>query len=293
MSRVLLLAALLAGCSWPLSPDTPIPLGTPIGTHGDGPEGYAEALEAGDADTALALLQDAAAHGDLDALGWLSDAYGRGYLQAGWREGGSVHLPIRTMPWSGPITQARYVDTVRRRADAGDADALFRLADGYLVRQHIDGEWRYPTGGLDSARAIYDRLDARVDDDQRLRLAFLAQRLDDDGAYRAHLDAAADAGDPQACVFRFWAESRDTPPGAAVTVAAEIDVTEACRARALASGFAESAPLFDYSGRVLASLREQARIGNPAATTTLDSLHALGVFDRHAHLAVPADPLGS
>ncbi|WP_412068128.1 hypothetical protein [Rubrivirga sp. IMCC43871] len=279
MSRVLLLAALLAGCS---SPSAPRHLST-----GHSVEGYAQAVEAGDTETALALLRDAADAGDLVALATLSQAYDRGYLSAGMVDGASTHLAIWTLPWTAPLVQRRFDRELRQRAESGDPEALFMAADALLNRVFVDGEWTHPPADLDSARAIYHRLDARVDDDQRLRLAFLARRLDDDDAYHAHLDAAADAGDPQACVFRFWAGSRDTPPGAAVTVADEIDATEACRARALASGFAESAPLFDYGGRVVASLREQAQTGNPAATATLDSLRTLGVFHRHARLDAP------
>ena len=78
MSRLLVLAALLAACSPPPAPR--------LVSTGHSVEGYSEAVEAGDTRAALALLRDAAHAGDLDALATLTRAYDRGYLSAGWVE---------------------------------------------------------------------------------------------------------------------------------------------------------------------------------------------------------------
>lgn len=277
MRGLLFLLVALAGCS--LSDP---PLGTPL--FAAPPDGVEDALAAGDAEAAVALLDAAAEAGDLAAMALLAEAHGRGYLRRSLGNGASTHVAIQTRPWSPLLAYRRYQSAVHERAERGDPDARFLLADGYLTQQHIDGAWRHPAGHLDSARAIYRRLEAAGAD--RLRLALLAQRLGDEPAFRAHLGAAAEAGDPKACIFLSWEERPRTSRFDVGALAAFIDRTEDCRA--LAPERDRDAPLYTYGASTVQTLRSEAEAGNAAAVATLDSLRATGVFERHPALAPDA-----
>ncbi len=158
MRKFLLLLVALAGCSV-----SDPPLGTPL--FAAPPDGVEDALAAGDAEAAVALLDAAAEAGDLAAMALLAEAHGRGYLRRSLGDGASTNLAISTRPWRPILAYRRYRSAVRERAERGDPEALFLLADGYLTQQHIDGAWRHPAGHLDSARAIYRRLEDERDGD--------------------------------------------------------------------------------------------------------------------------------
>lgn len=251
----------------------------------DSPDGYAEAVRSGDSEAALQILDAAADAGHLGALATLADAHQRGYLSVPGNEDGTVHLPIRSWPWTAPLASRRYERAVRARADDGDPDAWFLIADGYVAQAFADGAWATPEADMDSARAIYRRLVAT--DADPLRLAILAQRVGDEDAYRAHLATAAAGGNSQACIFQSWAERSGTSRFDVGALAAFIDRTEGCRA--LAPERDRDATLYTYGTSAVQTLRSEAEAGNAAAVATLDSLRATGVFDRHPALAPHAN----
>ena len=253
------------------------------------PEAAVEAAHAaaanGEPRRALALLDEAAADGDLDALRLRAEVLERGYFRVpvGYVRGQTqTNVAFWAAPWRPGQARRAFDRALRDGADAGDPDALFALADALADRQFVDGEW--VDGDRDSARAVYRRLEADGADD--LRLAFLAQRLDDDAGWRAHLEAAADAGKAQACIFLTYAGSAGSPFTAA-RLADQIDTFSACRERA---GPGDPGPqFFDVADHSVRSLAEAARAGNAASVATLDSLRQLGVFERHPHLAPLAE----
>ncbi|PAP77958.1 hypothetical protein [Rubrivirga marina] len=246
---------------------------------------HLDALRAGDADRALALLDEAAEAGHLEALHILAHAHGRGYLQTPYDsvQKSTSHLPIFSTRWEAGRALRRFERALRDSVRAGSVEAQFLVADRLLGTRRIPGA--RDEVDPDSARALYHTLAAR--DADPLRLAFLANRLGDDEAYLAHLDDAAEAGDPNACVFRYWRRRDRDARFSAAGVAREIDALEACRARALEAH--HDAEMFTSGERVVGDLAAQAREGNAEATATLDSLRATGVFDRHPRLAPLAD----
>ncbi len=275
MTRFLLaaLAALVAGCGAApsgLSPD-------------DAFQSAMTAADSGDVRRALALLDEAAEAGHVEALAVRARAYGRGYLRTDYGRGhqrGVIpsNLSLLVLPGQARAAEDDYQQALAEGARAGDEDVLFRLADKLLDRQFAEGVWR--EGDQDSARAVYRRLSAQGA--APLRLAFLAKRLDDDPAYDAHLDAAAAAGDPHACLFQMYRSHGQAEMFSARRVAASIDHVESCRA---ASPAARDSKRLAYADSTLSSLANQARRGNAEAHVVLDSLRTLGVFERHPRLA--------
>ena len=241
---------------------------------------YESALDAGDPERAVDLLEMAADGGDLHALRALADAYDQGYVRGlRYRRGSLTNFPIRTSPNKATRTRWRYERALRRGAEQGDPESLFAAAQALLERDFEGGEWHDPTpADRDSAAALLRRLDALGADP--LRRAVLAKQLDDGAGYRRRLAEAQEAGDPQACVWLFWDESRADAFSAAHT-ARSVDRHEACRALAPR----DQRDRYDHAGRLVGTLHDEAAGGNAAAGALLDSLSRLGVFERHPRLA--------
>lgn len=253
----LLFALVACGCGL----DDPLATGPPL----------SEALAAGDADRALALLEAQAETGDLQALAQLADARSRGYLIASPGTP-AVHLPIETWPWEGPLATRRFERALADSVALGSESALFLLADRHLDRP------RPQSPNVEAARAIYDRL---VGEGARpVGLAYLAQRLGDEDAFLRHLADGAAAGDAQACTLHFWQTRAEYDVHSARGMAERIDRIGACQAL---DPVAEQ-PTEAYGRYEIEPLVAQHALGNAAAAVTLDSLRALGVFERHPHL---------
>jgi hypothetical protein len=241
------------------------------------PSAYHRALAEGDAAQALSVLDAHAEAGDLDALRTLADAHQRGSLRVPYdsaTQSGTL-LPFRTTRWQAGRALRRYERVLRDSARAGSHEALFQIADATFGI----GNARVDTDA-DSARAVYQILASRGADP--LRLAFLADRLGDEAAHLAHLDAAAEAGDLNACVFAYWRRRDRDARFSAAGVAEQIDALEACRAHATEAH--RDAEMFSTGERVVRDLVEQASRDNAEAKAVLDSLRAHGVFERHPHL---------
>lgn len=253
----------------------------------DAHRAHADALRQRDADRALALLTEAADAGHLVALQTLADARQRGYLRVPYDPAtkSATLLPIRTTRWKAGRALRRYERALADSARAGSTESLFLIADRLLEPSRVQGARQTMDADRDSARAIYRSLADRGADP--LRLAFLADRLDDEPGHLAHLDAAAEAGDPNACVFRYWARRDRGARFTAAGLAERIDALEACRDRAIASH--HDAEMFTSGVRLVSDLAEQAGRGNAEAEAVLDSLRAAGVFERHPRLAPHAD----
>lgn len=101
----------------------------------------------------------------------------------------------------------------------------------------------------------------------------------------AWLRRAQDAGSSDACWFLFHFIDRGSLVFDAEGLSGAIDRAEECHALS-----EEPQPGRDFAGRVVASVREQAAIGNEEAIVQLDSLESLGVFERHARLAIADAP---
>ena len=259
---------------------------------GPGPSGLAPddafqaslaAVDQGDVPRALVLLDEAAAAGHLGALEYRARSYRLGYLRTdrynGWQRGKieDAH-PFLVLPGQAEAAEAEYQSALRSAADAGDPDAMFRLALELGQRRWLGGEWVRTASGLDSARVLYDRLVAA--DAPPRDLAALARVLDLGPDRWSHLARAAQAGDPVACLHRAYDEHG--VPFSARYLAAAIDALEACREMAAGT---PTPVAFDHNDQTLGALAEQVRAGNRAARVILDSLRADGVFERHPRLA--------
>lgn len=253
----------------------------------DAVRAHIDALRQGDAAHALALLTDAADAGHLEALRVLADARQQGYLRVPYDPAtkSATLLPIRTTRWKTGRALRRYERALEDAARAGRAEALFHVADRLLEPRRIHGAHVTVNTDLDSARAIYRTLADRGADP--LRLAFLADRLGDEAGHLAHLDTAAEEGDPNACVFRYWARRDRGDRFTAAGVARQIDALETCRDRAIEAD--RTVEMFTSGERVVGDLAEQAGRGNAEAMAVLDSLRADGVFERHPRLAPHAE----
>ena len=277
MSRLALLALLAVAACSPTRSDL-----APEAAY----DAHHAALLDGDADRALSLLDEAADAGHLGALVQLARAHQRGYLVTPYdaERKAAAHLPIHATRWQTGRTLRRYERVLRDSVRVGSHDALFLLADRLVAPKPVDGEWAMPEADRDSAAAIYAALAAQGADP--FRLAFLADRLGDEAAYLRHLDAATDAGNPQACALRVQHRRGRHAPFTAARLAEQIDALEACRARAPES----DRGAYTYGDELVVDLAAQAGRGNAASVATLDSLRQRGVFERHPRLAAVVNP---
>ncbi len=254
---LVVLVGLLAACAPDLAPD-------------DARAAADAAAERGEAWQALRLYRAAATQGDLDALDTVADAYEQGYVRAG--SAPSRFLPILTLPGQGRRWRARYERERDTRARAGEPAVLMRLADDLTVWKSND-----TAADRDSARAIRQRL---VDADYApalLYAAFTTMR-EDSLASDSLLRRAEAAGSAQACAIRAGFSHRQRVTAA--QTAAFIDDIERC----------PPVPGAGPTGgeRIVQNLVAAERRGEVGATAHLDSLRALGVFQRHPRLAALA-----
>ena len=272
---LLVLLALAAGCG-------PAPSGL---SPDDAFQASLAAVGEGDVPRALALLDEAAEAGHLGALDYRARSYRHGYLRTDWSAATSsrpgkieeTHAFL-VLPGQARAAQADYRRALDAAADTDDLGAMRQLAFELGQPRWIGGEWTTRPSALDSARVLYDRMQALGADP--LDLANLARVLNLDDAHRAHLQAAAEAGDPVACLQRAYNDHGY--PFSARGMAPAIDALEACR-RLAAGGV--SPVSFDQNVQRLGDLAAQVRSGNDQARAILDSLRADGVFERHPRLA--------
>ena len=232
----------------------------------------AEAEASGDARGALRAYKAAANGGDLEALNIVADAYRDGYVRAqtASAEQGVTFLPILTWPGQGDRWQARYKRERDEAAQAGDPVAWMRVAQDLTFGKET-------RANRDSAQAIRQRL---VDADYGPALIHAAMSSWGDNPARSDslLRRAEGAGNAQACHIRVtWGNIARTPEEldiSAEATAAYIDALEACP------------PLPTDGPQGGAMVVEKIRRSTlPNAAAHLDSLRALGVFDRHPRLA--------
>lgn len=236
---------------------------------------------AGAPGVALRYLEAAADQGDLEAFARLAAAHDRGYLRIPTDPNsphGTQHVAIWSFPWQAGRWRSAYEQARDEQAREGDHTALLRLADDLAV----PSLWLRRPDALpdpDSARAIRQRL---IREGSGPAMVHEALRLhsngDRDGA-DALLVRAAEAGQPQACELRVAFRTQPGLPSrddaSAQAAATLIDALEACPSRRSESG----------GTRIVAGLKRGQRSGATQAGAQLDSLRALGVFERHPHLA--------
>ena len=241
---------------------------------------YREALLDGDGDRALALLNEAAEAGHLGALQTLADARERGYLTTPYdadRKGMAAHVPIRSFPGQAAAARRAYERARDAAARDGDPNAMRSAAFAVLgadtfIEGRLDAD---PTPAqVDSATVLYERL---LDSDlPRLQLAMLAKAIGRGDAYVRHVDEAAAAGEPMGCTFKIWMTGDQPKRSGTAGVAETMERAIACDPDGAG---------FEYAVDAVRTLRAEIGRGNEAAVVALDSLHALGVFDRHPRLA--------
>ena len=273
--RALVLLLALAACA--PSPDL------------DPDQAFARAQQAildRDAETAHALLADAARQDHIPSLKLLLVGYDRGFRVPGeWDGTEPVTLPVNAWPGQFTLTGFRFVRALNRAARAGDPDARLAVAlDDFRTTRVVNGEVIPPAltpAQRNTLTALYQGLaDTGVD---RFQLARLAQVLGDDEAYRRHVAEAAALGDPTACTVKVWFHEDDPQTTLSHTagVARYLDRVKAC---------VPDRPLPPEALHPFRDLRAQLALGNPAAAAALDSLRQLGVFERHPELAAVIGP---
>lgn len=236
---------------------------------------------AGDAGGALRYLEAAADEGDLEAFAQLAAAHDQGYLRIRTEAGspsGTQLVAIWSFPWQAERWRTAYEQARDEQAREGDHDALLRLADDLAV----PSLWLRRPDALpdpDSARAIRQRLIREGNGSAMIAEAFRRLHDGDREAADALLVRAEASGHPQACELRV---AFRTVPGlppqediSAQATATLIDALEACHSHRSES----------RGARIIAGLRRGQRAGATQAGAQLDSLRALGVFERHPHLA--------
>ena len=243
---------------------------------------YRAAVTAGDGDRAVAMLEAAADAGDWGALGELVQTYERGYLRTSTDSAGTDYrtLPVSASPLRARHARARYADALDRARADGDPHALYRIA-GQLLQPHgpptvVPGEMptQVDSAARDSADALYRQI---VDADlPRMSLAMLALALGDSAAYVRHIDEAVAAGESNACTFKLWFTHGQPDLATLRGRVAHYDRVLACDPGGEAS---------DYVADDVRALHEQIALGNAGAVVALDSLRALGLFERHPRLA--------
>ncbi|OZC02126.1 hypothetical protein [Rubricoccus marinus] len=239
---------------------------------------YDDALAAGDVERAIKIVEARAKTGDVGAIGHLASIYDEGQVRAPskpWKLGEPMR--VRTWPGQARLWRARYERERDRQARAGDPDALFYAAQDLAFDDGpIDSPSPEVQAKRDSAHAIRQRLIA-----QGHTMALFSEAMNHsrgDSVRRDSLLAAAEAaGSFEACA---WRAHFSTPNAyTAEAIASHVDRAEACRP------LLGSREGHTFAESTLRSLRQGADNGTPEAITTLDSLRALGVFERHPHLA--------
>ena len=264
------LAALVAGCA---SPDR-----TPAEAHA----AARDALDAGDADRALALFREAADGGHLGALQTVADARTRGHLTVPRRPGrAGGPAPVRSFPGQAAWARRAYQTALTDSARVGSPNALLMMAHDLTGPLKTSGgrtRAEMTEADREAAAAIYRGIVHA--DVPRLSLATLARKLGDGRAYRQHVEEAVAAGEPHACAFKVWmtgdAPDASTPAGFAVY----LDRAEACPRAADGS---------DPAADGVRALAGQVAGGNAAAVDFLDGLRAEGAFRRHPRLGAVLD----
>lgn len=262
-----LLAAGVAVIQWGYTPGTP-PL------FAEMPEEAREALEREGPRAMHRTLRALAEQGDFGATQTLAMVYRRGYLQTS-ADGTRRHHPVFVWPGQADQWQQRYETMRDHLAAEGDPAALFAVAGALERATYRDGEWVQPTeAARDSALAIRERLSAENNPQAWMALGLRLRHSDP--ARSDSLLALAEAADVNgACFWRTLPE-----PGAWYTAAG---------INAYADEAADCAdptdPESDVLGRIVRDLRAEHERGNPASVVVLDSLRALGLFERHPRLA--------
>ena len=274
MRAVLALALALAACG-------PAPSGlVPDAAY----QAATEAVDAGDLDRALHLLDEAGEAGHLESLRRLTHAYRSGELRL--RDlGGSTVLYLDPPERRQARYQAVYDRTLASAIDAGDVGATVQAAKERLGlrwaqpdRSQLPVELhdRWDAADLDSARALRDRIDAAsLVGRERLDLAHLNLAVGDSAAALALYDQAIADGDPDGCVLKVFTVHGVYDPSSASGIAAYLDQMAACAPDVWAEGTTRPD-----------GLRATARSARSAEV--LDSLATLGVFDRYPALATSA-----
>ncbi|MEM0964210.1 MAG: hypothetical protein AAGK21_16910 [Bacteroidota bacterium] len=267
MTRFLLFAALtLAACSSPF--------------EGDWEAALDRELTAGEPYRAVAALNAGADAGDIRAMSMLVQAHERGYLR-GPNDGTQPYqgkLYFRSLPGQLALAERRLNRALEAGRTSDDPEVLLDVArelgtPGVFVYTH-DGSDGLTLEEVETARDIYQRI--RHADLPQMGLAGLAREIGDSTAWAGHVQAAAAAGEPHACVMTVYLlgdrPDQSTPAG----YARFIDEMESCAA---------SPGGQDWVGDGLQTLASHAEEGNDAARELLDGLRAEGVFERHPRLA--------
>ncbi len=272
--------SLLLVLVWGASACGPAPLN---GSPQDAFDAAQEAVDAGDADRALALLDQAADAGHLAALGTRAEAYEQGYLTVRnpGREG-ARYVTVQPLPGQAALARRAYERTLADSVRAGHPPALLAAAlqlAGPLYIEEGRQVSHAPAADLDSAAALYRRL--QDTDGPHLQVAFLATALRDEDGRRRHLDAAVTAGEPQACFIKLWWFGDRPDTATAAGMARYLDTIE--------STCPKSPGATDLAAESMRTLTDQVERGNEAAVQFLDSLRVEGVFERHPRLAALVD----
>lgn len=275
MPRFLLVVALAvlpaAGCT--VAPHSP------EATHA----AVAEAVRAGAGGRALRRLRQAAAAGDLYALRDLSVSLGRGYVSASpaaSAPAGALHAAVWAVPGEAWLRRRQLDRALARGVARRDTAALLLVAERLLYPSLARERWAEPTAAArDSARALLAPL---AETGYWPAGAQLAQM---DGfrtpAGQRWVQRAVEAGDARACWFNVHVgPDRLALEASAGAVARALDGAVRCRALG-----APPEATGDPSAGFVDGLRRLARQGDASAAARLDSLDALGVFERHPGLA--------
>ncbi len=240
-----------------------------------------QAVDAGEVDRALHLLDEAASAGHLGALRRLIGAYDHGSLRASDRAG-AEWVQVRRSERRADRYRAAYQRFMGDAVRAGDPDAIRQASEEVLgIRLHVADREQLPepmrehwdAADLDSAQVLY-RLAAEAPGQPQTDLALIARALGDDEAFHRHLNQAIAGDESGACVYKVDAEHGPPDYDSAAGLAARYDRMVACHPA--------NAP--DGPGS-LDGFRQSAASGSARSAEVLDSLEALGLFERYPQLA--------
>lgn len=231
-------------------------------------EAYAaaeRAIREHDAETAHALLAEAAAQDHLPSLLRLMQGYERGLVVPGEFDGTlPVTLPLDRWPGQSLVTGFRAVRATSRGVRAGDPVARSHHA----IQLALDGD---PAHRAQAERIYRDLRDAAAPPYEVIQLAAL---LGHDADRERLTRQSAAGGHPRGCAdLLFFVEPSDRSTTAGL--AAHLDRALAC---------SPDGPAADHARQSVETLGAERARGNAAAAVALDSLRLLGVFERHPGL---------
>ena len=250
-----------------------------------------EAIRQDDADLAVVRFRQAAAGGHLVAARQLAAAYEHGSINASFDPGSEMAM-LEASPRRAARHRRVYERLLADSVRAGDTQSMLFAATEMLgMRMYVPDRDDFPEEirashydavDMDSVRALYDRIgDADLPVLRRLDMGWIARALGDTTGAIRHFERAAEDDPTVACIYTIQVRYGPSDLSTAAGLADHFDHTADCD---------PTGRLIEGGASAIANIQASADGGAERSRVVLDSLHTLGVFERHPALTQGLSP---